>query len=548
MSKHLLVQYGYAVGPAGDPKLWDGITAYDLRPATGGRAWSKALQSGPPPGPAGRRAWVAVTAALPDAFLVQGEFPLDADSAEADISRTLLIDAQTGTIRQRWDAGGEQDVATGEEIGPADGCLLGRPDPQIPLGVFPSGLFGWLDGTTLCRYRLLNDVFDATTVGSYAIASGPAIGLPLTYYKAPDGDQFLLGSNAAVDLTHHTVADWDPDPAVSTTAPSPPSVAVSGGAVIVGGDFTFVHGQPSPGIAALDSAMAPITSFASPLRQPTNTEGVNALALSEGRLIVGGAILLPGDTGAVVAVDAVTGALDPWTPHDSAPAIVDDIAVAPSGDFWVSGLSEVDTPGDALHHYASIDAGGTLLASPDFGCLDAPVLVGLEASEPVCRPEWASRTRVRSMHLRPDGSLYFAGVFGTIDGTARRGLARFEADGTLSSWDPDLLGALSLGSGQGLMEMAPYAIAVLSDRVIVGGVFEYVTVSNGGGIDLDAFPDVRLLRHHGGPGTPDERGPDHLVPPRTAAHLRHRPHGHRIVRRDGRPRHGDHRRDHARAR
>ena len=482
VSKHLLVHYNYAVGPASGPKLWDGITAYDLRPATGGRAWSKALQSGSPPGPVGRRASVAATGALPNAFLVQGEFPIDANiESDADISRTLLLDALTGTIRQRWDGGGEQDPSTGDEIGPADGCLLGRPNPQTTLGVFPSGLFGWLDGTTLCRYRLVNDVFAAVTVGTFPIAFGADIRPPTTFYKAPNGDQFLLGSNAAIDLTHSVLAAWDPDPAVTTTNASAPSVAAAGGTVVVGGDFTFVRGRPSPGIAALDSAMAPIASFTSPLRKPTNNEGVNALALSDGRLIVGGAFLLPGDVGSAVAVDTVTGALDPWTPDDSAPIIVDDIAVAPGGDFWLSGFSDIDTPTDALQHYAAIDAGGALLKAPDFGCLDAPVLPEFGPPEPICTPEWARRTRVRALHLGSDGSLYVAGVFGTIDGTARRGLARIAPNGSLSPWDPDLLGALSLGPGQGLMEMESHSIVVLGDRVILGGVFRYVTLKPDGG-------------------------------------------------------------------
>ena len=506
-TNHVIVHYGYAVGST-TATTWDGIAAYDLTPAAGRRAWVKDLEAGPPPGPPGRRAWVQSLGAISGRFLLRGEFPIDAEiTSSRDISRTLLIDAETGTIERRWDADGEQDVATGENIGPAHPCLVDPGDPYTRMATTSDGLFGWTQGVTLCRFRFDAGAFQADGIGTYALTSGNDAALPTTHYAAPGGDSYLLGSNAAVDLTTAQLSDWDPDPAVFTADQRPPSVAVAGGTVVVGGQFSFVRGRHSPGIAALDADMTPITGFASPLRDPNNNEGVFDLALAEGRLLVGGGYLLPGGVRSIVAVDAATGSLDPWQADDTDPVIVDDILVEPDGEFWISGFSDIDAPAAALQRYAPLDAGGALLASPEIECLDAPILEEFGSSEPFCLPEWASRTRIYSMALAEDGSLYLAGVFGAIDGVVRRGLARLAPDGSVSSWNPDLVDAYALAAGQGVHDMATYAIELIADKVVLGG--EYARISrnpNGGGFSNRLSPILVFSASSGGlllPTSPD---------------------------------------------
>lgn len=480
-SRHLIVGYTYIVGPTGDVQTWDGVAAYDLTPGRDRRTWTRDLEAGPPPGPPERKAWINALGALPGAFLLRGSFPIDATVESSDIPTALLLDAATGAIRQRWDSFNEQDVETGADIGPANRCIVARALRPATMFAIPGHLAGWTDVGTLCRYRLQDGTLQADGIASLGGSIGPTFSLPSVLYTAPDTTQYLLGSSAAIRLIDGAAVAWDPDPAVIVDNPTPPFVAVAGGSVIVGGRFSFVRGRPSPGVAAVDAAMAPIAEFNSPLRAPKPSWGVEALALSEGRLIVGGTYVGPGEDIPLVALDARTGALDPWTPSGPNLQSVDDIAVLPDGGFWVAGMTRPDGPADALQRYEPLAAGGGRLAAPTFGCLDAPHLAEFGASEPLCIPEAGGRTRVRSLRLLPDGTLYVAGVFGSIDGVARRGLARFRPDGQLDAWDPDLLGALNLTSGMGLMEMRPYAIEILSDRVLVGGLFTQVTRKPDGG-------------------------------------------------------------------
>ncbi len=476
---HLIVTYGYAVGGS-TPKTWTGFAAYDLRPSSGKRAWVRFPGHGTPP-IAGQQPIVHTVGAVPGAFLARGLFPMDPGAAEADMSRTLLLSATSGAILQRWDAGGEQSLETGAEIGPGNACVTGTPDFWSDLDPMSDGAVGWVDGTTLCRYRRPSGTFTPILVGTFDVESRSDVHLPGVPYTAPDGTRYLLGSEGAVDLDARVLVDWDPDPSVHTTNPQLIAVTVSAGGVILGGSFTFLRGRSSNGVAALDTAMAPISWFTSPLREPVSNEGVFALALSQGRLLVGGGYLMPGGTGSIVALDADNGSLHAWAPDPSDPVIVDDIAVGPDGDFWIGGFADIDAPGSALQHYAAIDDGGALLASPEFGCLDAPMLSGLEPSAPVCLPEWAGRARVQSLLRATDGTLYVAGVFGSIDGFERRGLARFTSAGMLAAWKPDLLDAMAIETDGGLMEMAPYSMVLLADRLVVGGLFSSVVRKADGG-------------------------------------------------------------------
>jgi hypothetical protein len=79
------------------------------------------------------------------------------------------------------------------------------------------------------------------------------------------------------------------------------------------------------------------------------------------------------------------------------------------------------------------------------------------------------------------GRLYLGGAFGSVDGTVRRGLARLEADDTLSAWDPDLLTVLRWSSVGGLDELTPRSMVVLGDNLVVGGCFTALEPNPRGG-------------------------------------------------------------------
>ncbi|MHB8892096.1 MAG: hypothetical protein ACYC65_08625 [Candidatus Limnocylindrales bacterium] len=338
-SHRVLVSYSYAVGND-PPAQWSEVAAYDLTAGSGGRSWLLPLQAERGP-EAVVRAFPRVFGTLPGALLVYGSFPLDAGSTEVDASTLLLVDAVTGAIRQRWNTSGEQDPSNGSVIGPASMCATGLPVlPSVPARVDDEAVTwmkpwsGAVREYAPCRYRLAGGLLDAGPIGTVELPWAPHSTLPSTPYTGSDGTTYLLGSASALDLTHATLEQWDPDPAMNAVAEAP-AVAVVDGNVVIGGGFNFVRGAPAPRIVALDGALAPVAGFASHLTPPALSGAVLALALSQGRLLAGGEGLTEsGDP--LVALDAMTGSVT-WTAATPRPTIVDTISVGPAGDFWIGG-------------------------------------------------------------------------------------------------------------------------------------------------------------------------------------------------------------------
>lgn len=501
-SHRLIVSYSYAAKHGLSADTWDGLGAYDLTPTTGRRLWLKDVQSGTPPGDPAHRGWVSAVGVIGDAFLVEGRFPLDADiTNESAYSRLLFVDAATGAVRQRWNALGEQTLADGSYRNAAGPCFTGVLTPTSPIGAAPALATAWIDGT-LCRFS----IGDGALVASASVTQPYPEGvlLPSVYYAAPGGHAYLLGSAAAVDLDTSSVTTWDPAPGV-TTRSAPPGVAVVDGSVVIGGDFTFLRGTSAPGVVALGPNLARMPGFSSPLQPPRPNDGIEALALTQGRLLVGGQFLMSDAGAGIVALDAVTGAPDGWTPDPSAPIIIDDIEVLPDGGFWIAGFAGPAAPGSSLQRYGPLNDGGALIASPEMGCLAVPMING--ASEPVCAPEWQGRTRVRSILPDESGALYVGGVFGTIDGAPRRGLARIAADGTVAAWDPDLYGLLPIPPDGALSRMATDSMIIVGGRLIVGGLWEYLYPNPNGGFFTGFISPLLVFSTSTGalelPSTPD---------------------------------------------
>ena len=467
VAKRLLVSYWSVAGGNVDYQTGQSIAAYDLAPATGGRAWVRSLQAQPLVDSfGGSTSWAA---ALPGAFLLSGFFPLEGPTSEPEVSRLLVVDAATGAIRQRWSSVAEQDPATGAASGPVTPCTKGDMSSSASSARVGDDLYAWVGwDAILCRYGVAGGALTSARVGNASVQLAGDRREPIVPYQAPGGATYLVGSHAAVDAATGAPIAWDPDPAMNAAAVNP-SVAVAGGVVVVGGDFRFVRGVSMPAIAALDADLAPLAGFGSPFGEPAAREGVRSLAFSKGRLVAGG---LGGSQAILAALDLATGAVT-WQPSDGALAAVDDLAVEPDGDVWAAGLATGGAPAAALRHYASPVDGGAPMAAPSLGCLDAPGING-GPSVPTCTPSWEGRTRVGAVMVDADGRVVFAGAFGTVDGQARRGLARLETDGTLSAWSPDLLGALPIPADGGLDAIEPMSMAVLADNLVLGGRFTWI--------------------------------------------------------------------------
>ena len=108
-------------------------------------------------------------------------------------------------------------------------------------------------------------------------------------------------------------------------------------------------------------------------------------------------------------------------------------------------------------------------------------MTGHWPSNPACGVTGHDGTHVYSLAFDGAGHLYVAGAFGAVNGSARRGLARLGASGSLDSWHPDLFGVFPIPNGSGLYSLEPYSIGTLGDRVLVGGQFSWITPAPGGG-------------------------------------------------------------------
>jgi Domain of unknown function (DUF5122) beta-propeller/Fibronectin type III domain len=491
-TRRLLVSYTYVEGSEASYVWGESVAAYDLTSSTGGRMWHRWLQDGPPG--AGPHGTTQSAATLPGAFLLAGTFPLAGDATESAFGRRLLLDAATGQIDGRWNAGGEQDPATGAPIGPATSCLTDTADSNsIPARV-GSTAYAWVDhGSLLCGYELGADGVDTTEAAARtATVNEHDVLPPAIPYTAGDGTTYLLGSREAVDLATGGLAAWNPDPAMNAQA-SMPSVAVSGTSAIVAGDFRFVRGVPMAGVAALDASLAPVSGFVSPFTAMADGFAVHSMAMRDGRLVVGGSTGGAGQS-VLAALDPATGSIT-WQAPSPQLITIDVVAFDAAGDLWAGGTSNNFTaPDRPLLHFAALDAGGGSLAAPSFGCLD---LSARSSAFPDCEPEWGGRTSVNALIPEADGGLTVAGVFGSVDGSRRRGLARLDADGVLTAWDPDLPGAFGITPQTVVKDFAPMSLAVLADQLVLGGRFNWEREVTAGDILWAQLPLVVISRSTG---------------------------------------------------
>jgi outer membrane protein assembly factor BamB len=319
----------------------------------------------------------------------------------------------------------------------------------------------------------------------------------------------------ALDVATGMPTAWNPtaDGAVRALALSPDRRRL-----YVGGEFLHLFGQEAAGLASIELE----TGTLDPAFRPGSVGKVEALAVANGRLYVGGAftaVVVPeGQPGSgthdrprLAALDAATGALLDWNPPSmkggayTGQTGVPDDAVAPE----VTALA-VTSDGDLLH------AGGTFL---DFGGHAGLVSLDGATGRPadwqpaaIKRPVFGLTPSVdgrtfygatggaggRIYHFDPEGdtkpvwykqvdgdamavavsatTAYLAGHYDFIvpdksdcyrhcpEGTERRHLAAFDAlTGALDPWNP----VADTNTG-------PYTAAAGANHVYVGGEFKNI--------------------------------------------------------------------------
>ena len=249
-------------------------------------------------------------------------------------------------------------------------------------------------------------------------------------------------------------------------------IATDGGRVVLGGEFTAPNATVRRAIAQVDLTTRQLTAWQS----PNVLGGVNAMAVANGRVFIGGGLLLmlsgivPIETRYLVVLDAADGdEILAWPMPDGPVAIIE----ATGDAIYIVGSFE-RVGGQSRNGIAAYALDGTLM--PFNPVLPAPIqaleadatrvyvgggffvgggLEGLLTYDRATSAVVPGITVLGSVYdLAIDGGiLYLGGLFTSVGGTPRSNLAAVDlASGTTTAWNPGAVypyPTLVMGTGSG---------------------------------------------------------------------------------------------------
>ena len=164
--------------------------------------------------------------------------------------------------------------------------------------------------------------------------------------------KLLRNGVAAFSLASGVPSAWNPN------APGTKEIAEAGGVVYLGGYFSAINGQPRRFVAAVDGSTGLVTQpfDATSLFTVVSTT-VNALAVGNGRVFVGGDFTTTTGRNSILALDAITGQPVPgWDSNIG--GVVNDLAMsADRSELYVGGqFATAGVPSQTRLSFAVIDA------------------------------------------------------------------------------------------------------------------------------------------------------------------------------------------------
>ena len=262
------------------------------------------------------------------------------------------------------------------------------------------------------------------------------------------------------------------------------------GKILVGGTFQFINGQSRRSIARLDATTGLPDSF-----DPKADNTVFVITVqSDGKILAGGSFTTFAPNGGTtvtrnrIARLETNGGLDRTLNLNAAGSQVLATAVQPDGKILIGGqfstvlgvsrnnIARLNSDGtlDAAFNpnannlvtSVALQADGKILVGGDFNGANS---IGGQARNYIARLDattgaadsWNPNANyiVNAIAVQADGKVLAAGVFITIGGELRNGIARLDATGFADSFDPNANGDVD-------------AIAVQSDgKILVGGNF-----------------------------------------------------------------------------
>jgi uncharacterized delta-60 repeat protein len=315
----------------------------------------------------------------------------------------------------------------------------------------------------------------ATTPGSLDSGFAPTItgGVNAIAVQA-DGRTLIGGSLSAVDGTTRNKlarlnADGTLDTAFNPTASTNDWVRTLAvqpdGKILIGGNFTNVHGVTRNHIARLNADGTLDTAF-----NPNPNNTVLALAVqADGKVLIGGVFTSVGSDARTHAARLnADGTLDTAF-NPSADGTVWTFAVQSDGKVLIGG-EFTNVAGFTRLHVARLNADGAL---------DTSFAASADGN-------------TGAVVVQPNGMIIVGGSFGNVNGTARSRIARLNADGTLdASFNPDVKSGTD-------PDCHVYAMALQVDgRAVIGGDFTTVGGAarrNIARINTNAAPGARRAR------------------------------------------------------
>jgi len=320
------------------------------------------------------------------------------------------------------------------------------------------------------------DVYALAVVGSTVYAGG---------YFTNIGGQARSGI-AALDATTGTATSWDPS-AHGGVHPYIDALAVSGGTVYAGGEFTSIGGQARPFVAALDAAAGTATAW-----NPGVGGDVSAVAVDAGAVYVGGGFISIGgrQRNYIAALDAATGVATDWNPSPNSSVL----ALAVAGTTVYAGGYFTHVGGQGRNYIAALDSttgiatawnpsagggssanlnvdalavsGNTVYAGGEFISIGGQTRLEIAALDATsgAATSWNPGANNSVLVLATSGNkVYVGGVFTSIGGQARNEIAALDAtSGNATDWNPSVSGGYP---------PSVYALVVGKSAVYVGGGF-----------------------------------------------------------------------------